>query len=219
MKINFNIYCYRALLDVSKKIRIAIWLGLILLLASCATPRPDNVADLCKIFQQYPQWYWATQDVQKKWYVPIAVQMAIVHQESRFDGTARPPRTRLLWVIPWLRPTSAYGYSQALKETWEGYRLATGRHGADRDEFADAVDFIGWYGYQAYRTAGVDRRNAYQLYLAYHEGIGGYQRKSYRSKPWLIHVAHKVQRRADIYQRQLTLCRSRLKSKPWYRFW
>jgi hypothetical protein len=32
--------------------------------------------------------------------------MAIIHQESKFDPSARPQRTKLLWVIPWTRPSS-----------------------------------------------------------------------------------------------------------------
>lgn len=188
-------------------------------LVGCATPRPDDVNNICSIFKQYPKWYWATKDVQARWRVPIEVQMAIMHQESRFLAIAKPPRTKLLWIIPWKRPSTAYGYTQALDMTWAHYKEDAGKVFVSRDDFADAADFVGWYGYRAYKKAGISRNNAYQLYLAYHEGIGGYQRKTYRSKPWLVNVAKKVARKAAAYKRQLASCQSRLTSKPWWRFW
>ena len=188
-------------------------------MAACTTAPPKDVNNICSIFKQYPKWYWATQDSEKAWGVPIPVQMAIIHQESHFNAKIKPPRTKLLWVIPWKRPSSSYGYSQALKETWENYQKSSGNHGADRDEFADAADFIGWYGYQAYKRLGINRGDAYKLYLAYHEGLGGYERKTYLKKQWLINVARKVKGRAATYQSQLSQCQSKLKKKPWYRFW
>ncbi len=145
-------------------------------------------------------------DVQRRWHVPVAVQMAIIHQESKFNATAKPPRTKLLWFIPWSRPSTAYGYSQALNSTWELYRKSDGSFWASRENFSDGVDFIGWYANQAHRRAHIPRDNAYDLYLAYHEGVGGYQRKTYLQKKWLIQVAHKVSARAQIYKAQLARC-------------
>lgn len=198
--------------------RITLLLFL-LFLSSCVTPRPHAVDNICKIFRQYPKWYWATQNTEKKWGVPINVQMAIIHQESRFTAKAKPPRTKLLWVIPWKRPSSAYGYTQALKTTWDDYKRSNHRVVARRDGFADAADFIGWYANTAYRKAGISRHDAYRLYLAYHEGIGGYTRRTYAKKQWLIHVAKKVNSRSSIYKAQLAQCRRYLKSKPWYQIW
>lgn len=189
------------------------------MLLGCTTAPPKRVNNICKIFKEYPKWYWAAQDSQKKWGIPICAQMAIVHQESRFRAKAKPPRGKLLWVIPWKRPSSAYGYTQALNQTWEGYRRSASNGGADRDDFSDALDFVGWYGYQAHQKAGIDRRNTYALYLAYHEGIGGYQRGTYknRKKTWLRKVAHNVQSRSNTYHSQLSRCEKSLKKKPWYR--
>lgn len=89
---------------------------------------------------------------------------------------------------------------------------------ASRESFTDGVDFIGWYANQAHRKAGIDRNDAYSLYLAYHEGVGGYMRQTYLQKPWLVQVAHKVKARAQIYQAQLMRCQQSL-SKAWYKFW
>lgn len=188
-------------------IRLIWMLILSLLLASCATvPPPDNTSNICRIFQQYPEWYLVTKRTEQRWGVPVAVQMAIINQESSFVSDARPPRTKLLYVIPWTRPTSAYGYSQAINHTWHLYQQSTGHYYASRDEFADADNFVGWYASRAHSRAGISPNNAYQLYLAYHEGITNYKNKTYLAKPWLMRVAAKVKSRAQLYNSQLKRC-------------
>jgi len=145
--------------------------------------------------------------------VPEAVQLAIIHQESRFVARARPPRQRFLLIFPGSRPSSAYGYGQILDGTWDEYRRSVGRADAARDDFGDVVDFIGWYGDRAHRQAGVARNDAGSLYLAYHEGIGGYSRGTHTAKAWLAPVARKVEVRAGRYQAQFNGCRESLARK------
>lgn len=194
---------------------IGVLILIVLLLVGCATtqPRPNNVENVCSICYQYPDWYADAKRAQTKWGVPIPVLMAIIYQESSFSARAQPPRKKLLWIIPWKRPTSAYGYSQALKHTWSDYQAQTGNDGGKRHLFADATDFIGWYSNQAHRKLGIPLNNAYALYLAYHEGLTGYADRTYLKKPWLIRVAHKVSARAATYQRQLSGCESKLASR------
>ena len=195
---------------------MVIVIVLSLWLISCTTPVPDNPNDICNVFEQYPSWYWAAKATRHKYGVPISVQMAIIHQESHFTADAKPPRTYLLWVIPWGHVTSAYGYSQATDGTWQHYIQQTGNKNASRNNFADASDFIGWYVYRAHRKLGISRRNAYELYLAYHEGLAGYKRGSFLQKPWLINVSKKVQSQADMYYTQLIRCEKNL---PQQSFW
>lgn len=183
-----------------------VLLCLLTLLTSCVKSPPKDVDNVCRIFKQYPSWRKETQKVEKHWKVPVAVQMAIVHQESKFNGRAQPERTKLLWIIPWKRPSSAYGYSQALKSTWELYKKSEGGYWVSRDDFGDAVDFIGWYANQARQRAGIAADDAYRLYLAYHEGVTGFQQKTYLKKPWLIHVAQKVKARSQQFSAQLSRC-------------
>ncbi|WP_133127454.1 transglycosylase SLT domain-containing protein [Legionella nagasakiensis] len=199
--------------------KIGLGLLLILMLAGCVSPPPRDVNNICSVFREYPGWYMDAKDVQRRWRVPIAVQMAIIHQESKFNGRARPERTKLLWIIPWTRPSTAYGYTQALRSTWEHYKKSSGGMWSSRDDFGDGVDFIGWYANIAYKKAGISRDDAYSLYLAYHEGIGGYQRKTYLKKKWLMAVAHKVEARARIYQAQLASCEKSFSRKAWYKIW
>ncbi len=194
-----------------KKTLITILAIGFLVLLGCATrPRPDHVENICSVFMQYPDWYRDAKQCETRWGVPVAVQMSIINQESSFSARAAPPRKKLLWIIPWKRPTSAYGYSQALKNTWKEYQLKTGNGDGKRHDFAAATDFIGWYSHQAHLQANILVNNPYALYLAYHEGIGGYSKRTYLKKPWLIRVAHKVSTRALRYQNQLIRCQAYL---------
>jgi hypothetical protein len=203
----------------TRKIRNCLILLAVLLLAGCVPPPPKSVTNVCKIFRQYPKWYWATRDARSRWGTPISIQMAFIHQESRFNGRAKPGRRKLLWIIPWKRKSTSYGYSQSKSSTWRVYKRDTGRGTADRDRFSDAVDFIGWYTNRAHRKLKIARTDAFRLYLAYHEGLGGYERGTYRRKPWLVKVSRKVALRAATYRSQLQRCEKYLKRKPWWRIW
>ena len=194
-------------------------MAVIFIFSACTTPPPKEVSNVCQIFYQYPKWYWAGEEVQRKWGLPVNVLMAIIYQESKFRAVIKPPREKLLGFIPWFRPTSAFGYAQVLDDTWRMYQKDTGNISGNRDDFFDAVDFIGWYAKQAHAQLGISEKNAYEVYLAYHEGIGGYERKTYLKKEWLMKVAHKVQHNAWIYHVQLEGCRSKLPKRPWWHFW
>jgi hypothetical protein len=180
---------------------------------SCASSSPSQVQNLCGILNEkdgfFDNWHKAALKAEVEYHVSVPVLMATVHQESRFQPKARPPRTRLLGFIPWRRPSSAYGFGQVLDETWNEYMQKTDNRGADRDKFKDAIDFVGWYHAGTHRRHGVPVDDAYHLYLAYHEGQGGFGRRSYESKEWLMRVARKVRRRTDLYARQYQNCRNR----------
>jgi hypothetical protein len=176
-------------------------------LSACTTAPPRNSDNICATFLENEDWYADAKQAYEKWGVPIPVQMAIMHQESHFVADAQPPRTWLLGIIPWFRPTSAYGYAQALDGAWDDYLDKAGSWGADRDEFADAADFIGWYSSVSNIKLGISKADAKNLYLAYHEGHDGYHRKSYLKKSWLTRVANKVAYRARLFQSQLSACK------------
>ena len=190
-----------------------ITLLLITLLSGCSTSPPKNMDNSCDIFFDKDDWYDDTKDSFKKWGVPIHVQLAIVHQESHFNYDAKPEMEYFLWIIPIGRKSDAYGYAQVKDDTWDWYIDKSGNWGADRDDFGDAVDFIGWYGKQTYEVLGISKWDTYNQYLAYHEGHGGFKRKTYNSKPWLINVARKVDKRAKMYSAQLKKCQQELESR------
>ena len=182
---------------------------LLLLVASCGVARysqPRNFDNACSILAQRPAFDRPFQAVKRKWGVPVHVQMAIIHQESRFKADARTPMKYILGVIPTGRQSSAFGYSQALDGTWKEYRQSTGRFGARRDDIYDAADFIGWYLAASNRELGISLSDTRNQYLAYHEGRTGYKRRSYSSKRWLLDVSAKVRARGNTYERQLLSC-------------
>ena len=157
--------------------------------------------------RERPAYLQAMRASERRWGVPIHVQMATIHQESKFIGDARTPHRYALGIIPMGRQSSAYGYSQAIDGTWDDYRRSTGNRGARRDNIRDATDFMGWYMNDSTRILGISKRDAASQYLAYHEGRAGFAKGSHRGKPWLTDVAYKVGARAQLYEMQLASCR------------
>jgi len=182
----------------------------LLLLVSCGArnySQPRNLDDACALSAERPEYVRAMQQAERRWNVPVPVQMAIIYQESKFVGDARTPFRYAVGVIPMGRQSSAYGYSQALDGTWEEYLRATGNRSAQRDRIDDATDFMGWYMNQTVERNNVPLWDARNQYLAYHEGQTGFARGSYRSKAWLVRVAAEVGARAEMYETQLMACR------------
>jgi len=191
---------------MSKQLRA---LALVLLVAACGGEReysaPRDLDNACRILEQRPSYQRAFRATERRWGVPVAVQMAIIYQESKFIGNARTPHQYALGVIPIGRQSSAYGYSQALDGTWEEYTRSRGR--ARRDDIHDAADFLGWYMTQTTSELGIPLNDTENQYLAYHEGRTGYARQSYRQKGWLMRVAQDLEARAALYDAQLHSCR------------
>ena len=192
---------------------------LVALLAGCTSAPPKQVEDLCEIFYEKGGWYDDAKDSERRWGIPIPVMMAMTYQESSYKANARPPRRKILWIIPWTRPASAYGYAQATDEAWRDYTRSTGRgFTADRDDFEDAIDFVGWYNRRSADALGLRRDDAYSLYLAYHDGVGGFRRGTWRSKDWLKDAARRVATRAQAYQADLARCEDDLDGPWWWPF-
>ncbi len=150
---------------------------------------------------------------EKHWGMPINIQLAIMKQESGFVANAKPPRNKILGVIPGKRKSSAYGYAQVKNATWDWYKKDTGRSGADRNDFGDAADFISWYGKQSRKISGISLWDPYNQYLAYHEGHGGFNRGTYKRKKWLVNVAAQVDQNARNYGEQINKCERRFKRR------
>ena len=183
---------------------LVFFIGSCGVLSSGSAPR--NLDNACSILQQRPHFHRAFKSAQQSWGVPINVQMAMIHQESRFRSNAKTPMRYFLGILPRGRQSSAYGYAQALDGTWNEYKKSTGRLFARRSNIRDAADFMGWYMTETKRRNRISLSNAKSQYLAYHEGQTGYSRGSYRKKAWLLKVANKVERRSSMYRRQLKGC-------------
>jgi len=194
---------------MSKTIRAMI---LVLLVASCGggqSTAPRNLDNACAILKDHPEFVKAFRAVERKWGVPMHVQMATIHQESKFVADARTPFRYVIGVIPMGRQSSAFGYAQALDATWDEYRDDQNRRGARRDRIKDASDFMGWYMNQSRERNGIALTDARNQYLAYHEGHTGFRRGSYNRKSWLVAVSSKVQARSKMYEQQIAGCRLR----------
>lgn len=192
-----------------RRLRWSVGLAAVLAVAALAwylTLPGRYIDDACALFERNPEWRRHSLDVERRWGVPVAVQLAILRQESSFRADAYPPRARLLGLIPWERATTAYGYAQALDSTWAQYQLASGNRDARRDDFAAAVDFVGWYLDQTERRLGIAKEDVYHQYLVYHEGHRGFREASHHAKPWLLEVAGKVEGYAARYRDQLMAC-------------
>ena len=181
---------------------------------------PANPENICEIFREHPVWYDYANDSRQRWGTPIATQLAFVYYESSFRSHARPPRTLLWGFIPWTRPTTAYGYAQALDPAWREYLQANGEGWFTvRTDMEHALDFVGWYNQLSHRQLGIPFSAPRKLYLAYHEGRGGYARRSFEEKPDVMDLAARVQTRAFRYDNQLKTCGQEFQCWRWYQFW
>ena len=189
--------------------------GALMVLSGCNSSPPANPGDVCSIFTDRTSWYRAAKAAEERWQTPIALNMAIIYQESSFRSRARPARERFLWVFPGARPSSAFGYAQALESTWQEYQQRSGNESASRSNFADAVDFVAWYNANSRLFSGIETTDARSLYYAYHEGNSGFQRGRHLRKRWLIQAADQVQQNSEKFGRQLDKCRSELE-KDWF---
>ena len=167
-------------------------------------PRVEN--DICAIFDERPYWRDAVLASALRWGAPVEVQMAIIWKESGFWAEARPPKRYALGFIPHGRASSAFGYAQAIDGTWDWYRGETGKKGADREDFEDAADFVGWYMAKTLTTNGVLMNDAFRHYLAFHEGHTGFRRGDWKKKQWLQKTAMNVADQAMRYRGQLQRC-------------
>ena len=182
-----------------------------LLASACASaPQPSNaeIADACLLLQQNKPWRDTLREVARQWGAPMGYTLAVVKQESSFDSRALAPRGERQWfgLVEGKRVSSAAGYSQALDGTWEMYKKATGRWGANRNNFQDSSDFIGWYYNTNGQRVGIGQYDYRAHYLVYHEGATGYLNGAWKSKGWLVGIADKVANQAARYEYQISNC-------------
>ena len=192
-----------------------ILITILIFLSSCSSI-PKNTSDSCSIFNERYLWYKHTKKVEKKWGTPIYIQLAIIKMESDFDWLAKPPRKKIFKIVPFKRPSSSFGYSQAVKGTWEQYKKETGNKLASRARFKDSVDFIGWYTNKTESILKISKKDVFKQYLAYHEGWGNF--KHYRKNKKVISLAKKVEKQSHIYKKQLSKCKNSLNKNKYIIF-
>ena len=179
----------------------------LIVLSSCSSI-PLNTENSCEIFSDKYLWYKHAKKAEEKWGVPIHIQLAFIKKESNFNWLAKPERTKLFKIIPYKRKSTSFGYSQAIKGTWDQYKKETNNRLATRARFKDSVDFIGWYIDKTEKLLKIPKSDAYRQYIAYHEGWGNY--KNYKKNKKVILFAKEVKNQANQYRKQLFKCQKRL---------
>ena len=192
-----------------------IFFSTFLIFVACSSI-PKNTQNSCAIFEERYLWYKHAKASYEKWGAPIHLQLAFVKKESDFDWLAKPPRKKLFKVIPFKRPSSSFGYSQAVRGTWKQYKEETGNKYATRTRFKDSVDFIGWYTNKTEKILKIPKNDAFKQYVAYHEGWGNY--KNYKKNQKIILLAKKVENQSKKYKAQLNNCRKSLTTKKYIIF-
>jgi hypothetical protein len=198
-----------------KKIKVNLLILTFFFITSCSSI-PSNTSDGCSIFKERYLWYKHAKKSEQKWGTPIYIQLAIIKWESGFDWLAKPPRQKIFKVLPYKRPSSSFGYSQAVKGTWEQYKKETGNKVASRARFKDSVDFIGWYTNKSKSILNISQKDAFKQYVAYHEGWGNY--KYYKKNEKVINLAKRVEKQSSIYKKQLSQCSNSLNKNKYIIF-
>ncbi len=199
-------------------VKLVYILPLLGVLVGCASNPPRQQHDLCAVFGQHPNWYDYAKASEDKWGVPAHILMAFVRHESSYRHNAKPPFEWFLF-IPLGRPSSAKGYAQIQDPAWKDYKQSTGGLFKSRSDMEDALDFIGWYNHKSNQMLGISKWDPKNLYLAYHEGHGGYRRGTHRNKKWLLRVAERVDLTAREYGAQLRRCDEQFRCRRWHQVW
>ncbi len=198
-----------------KILKISYLFILIVFISGCSSI-PENTSNSCSIFDERYLWYKNAKKTEKKWGTPIYLQLAIINMESNFNRFAKPPRQKIFKVVPYKRPSSSFGYSQAVKGTWKQYKEETGNKFATRTRFKDSVDFIGWYTNKTEKILKISKNDAFKQYIAYHEGWGNY--KNYKNNKKVINLAKRVEKQSNIYKQQLSECKNSLSTSKYIIF-
>ena len=155
-------------------------------------------------------WFKSIKKSSETYGAPIHIILAFVNKESGFNRWAKPKRTKIFKVIPYKRPSSSFGYSQAVKKTWELYKTETSNPLALRSRFTDSVMFIGWYMKKTNKINKIPLNDSYRQYLNYYLGWGSYSKKVYKTDKKAVLYAKNVQKLSKVYKSQLRECQKSL---------
>ena len=200
--------------NLSKKI---IYFIFFFFIVSCSSV-PKYPQNACKIFGENYLWYKSAKKSSEKYGAPIHIILAFVNKESGFNRWAKPKRKKLFKVVPYKRPSSSFGYSQAVKKTWELYKKETDNPLALRTRFKDSVFFIGWYMSKTNKINKIPLGDSYRQYLNYYLGWGAYKKEVYKTDTKAIIFAKNVENKSKIYKKQLKDCQKILDRKKYIIF-
>ena len=194
-----------------------IYFVIFFFIASCSSV-PKHPLNACKIFGEKYLWYKHAKKSSETYEAPLHIILAFVNKESGFNRWAKPKRTKLFKIIPYKRPSSSFGYSQAVKKTWELYKTETDNPLALRARFKDSVMFIGWNINKTNEINQIPFNDSYRQYLNYYLGWGNYAKEAYKTDKKAIIFAKSVQKQSNIYRSQLRECQKSLDRKKYIIF-
>lgn len=179
--------------------------------ATTGSIKTTNKENACKMLKENNDWLVASYASYKKWGTPISVQLAFIYHESSFVHDARPYKADKRYPFGKKYLSTALGFSQALDGTWDDYLAESKIKNPDRKNFGHSVDFIGWYNKKSFNSLKLKPSDAYNLYLAYHEGRNGWKKGYHLKQKWLMSYARSVKAKSEIYSKQINGCNLRLK--------
>lgn len=185
-----------------KRANLAILIISILLLNTTsllASAQNTSNISICQILKYHPSWKNSLKNVDKKYNIPPAFTLAVIHQESKFHANAKN------------KNSSAFGYAQALDGTWKVFQKDV-EPNAKRNNFNDSVEFVDWYMSRLAHKLHLKPSDSFDLYLAYMLGEGGY--KNYTNNPYQNNdsllkkeaIAAKVRLKSQVYNLELQNC-------------
>ena len=194
---------------MQKKIlnRNLIYLVVFFFIISCSSV-PKYPQNACKIFSEKYLYLKYSRAASKKWGVPISSILAVINKESGFRRFAKPKRTKLFKIIPYRRPSSSLGFSQAVDKTWDLYKKENNKLSALRISYKSSSDFIGWYFWKTNKINKIAFTDTRNMYLNYYLGWAGYKNKAYQTDKRAIIFAQSVEKQAKTYKKQLQECKS-----------
>ena len=183
---------------------------LLFCLTACSSV-PKYPQNACKIFSEKYLYLKYSRAASKKWGIPISSILAVINKESAFQRFAKPKRKKIFKIIPYRRPSSSLGFSQAVNKTWDLYKSENNKPTALRISFKNSSDFIGWYFWKTNKINKISFTDTRNMYLNYYLGWQAYKNKAYQKDKKAIIFAKSVEKQAKIYKNQLQECKSILK--------
>ncbi|MDC3180935.1 transglycosylase SLT domain-containing protein [Gammaproteobacteria bacterium] len=176
------------------------------LLSGCVVEEPQAgyEKDICQFVHAHSRWSSVLRKTEQEFEISPGLVMSVIYHESSFRSHVRPPRDIVLGVFP-VRLRTEYGYGQIKDMTWQWYLEKDPGLFRSRTSFADTARFIGWYYKHYLAVSRPTKKRAYDFYLAYHEGLGGYQRLT-QINDWLDRKSNSVQKYADQFDLVLRDC-------------
>ena len=209
-----SIVCSRPCLNPTSS-RLWLVVYALLFVSGCSLPTDQtNHRDACAFLADNPailqSTLYTTQAPKSQ-----AQILSIIKHESNHQAHARPVASWFIqsW-IPRSYHSSAYGYAQGTRATWQDFQQKT-RSRRYQSSYHDNIQFIDWYFSTRGHLIKPYHSENYGRYLLYHDGPTAYHKgKSHSAK--FRYYAERVAQSTDRADEQLQRCQ---KTLAWQQQW